>query len=87
MDNAFSRLNQPDRTRKLSTVLGLSSNLLAFISQRTRGAYIADVGCLDLSFGFAVCSRYVNSDTVSTKRLNMYINKAKNEACFGQSFV
>lgn len=80
-------LTQPQQIFKLEKISVFKVELSSFISQRTRGAYIASVCRPDLTFGFAVCSLVTNPDKIAATRLNKFIDIAKSTPEQGLSFV
>lgn len=61
---------------KLTSVPQTPVENFSFNAKGACGAYIAAAARRDVSFGFSVCSEYVNPDFEAVNRLNRFIHRA-----------
>lgn len=85
-DNVVT-LKQPDHIAKVQKICEDSVDQSSFVSQRVQGAYIASVCRPDLTFGFAVSSKVVETDKIAARLLNKAINRCKSDEDLGLTFV
>ncbi len=80
-------LTAPTQVEKLSTISTKEVSKDEFVSQRSRGAYIASVCRPDTSFGFGFAAQHVRPETKQARELNKSIEQILSAKDYGLKFV
>lgn len=86
-DSSTVWLSHVSHIKNVSTVSSMPIEKQSFIAEHACRAYIAAVSRPNLSFGFSICSQYVNPNVEAVNCLNKFIHHAITTVDSGFSFI